>query len=220
MKKVFVLMGMILVSSNFIVAQAQESAPILISVEINESLIDRTRIRKSEAEDLKKMQEEMEKQEEEDMKKQEEEEKKNAKEDQLEAGQLQNVFSEYWVQFLALIVSVIGVGLAVSGFSLVNKNKQKNLKKFLHEIDDAYTSYKWKTKRCEAELYRLLDLIEDELKEGKIDESTYGLLEKRINKYLDEIKYAEERPPQRVKDELEKNAERLEKKIDEAGKLE
>lgn len=210
MKKLFILLGMIMVFGGFTTVGAQEYVQ---SVEINESLIDRGRIKKSEAEDLKKMQEELEKQE--------EEEKKNERENQLEAGaQLQNVFSEYWVQFLALIVSVIGVALAVSGFSLVNKNKQKNLKKFLHEIDDAYTSYKWKTKRCEAELYRLLDLIEDELKEGKIDESTYGLLEKRINKYLDEIKYAEERPPQRVKEELEKNAEKLEKKIDEAGKLE
>ncbi len=129
-------------------------------------------------------------------------------------GRIQGIFSEYWVQMLALIVSVIGVVLAVSGFSIANKSKQKNLKKFLHEIDDAYTSYKWKTKRCEAELYRLLDQVEEQLKEGKIDESTFSLLEKRIHKYLDEIKYAEERPIY-SDSEQKKNGENLAKKIDE-----
>ena len=108
--------------------------------------------------------------------------------------QVQGIFSEYWVQFLALLVSVIGVALAVSGFSFANKKKQKYLRKYLHEIDDAYSSYKWKSKRCEAELYRLQDLVEDNLKDGKIDENTFNLLENRIKKYLDEIKYADERP--------------------------
>ena len=129
-------------------------------------------------------------------------------------AKIQGMFSEYWVQLLALVVSVIGVVLAVSGFSIANKSKQKNLKKFLHEIDDAYTSYKWKTKRCEAELYRLLDQVEEQLKEGKIDESTFSLLEKRIHKYLDEIKYAEERPMP-SSEERKKNGEKLAKDIDE-----
>lgn len=101
---------------------------------------------------------------------------------------VQNLFTEYWLQFLALVVSVIGVMLAVSGFSLANKKKHKYLKKFLHEIDNAYSSYKMKSKRCEAEMIRLQDQIEDKLKEGSLDEGTYHLLEKRIDKYLEEIK--------------------------------
>ena len=129
-------------------------------------------------------------------------------------ARIQGMFSEYWVQLLALVVSVIGVVLAVSGFSMANKSKQRSLKKFLHEIDDAYTSYKWKTKRCEAELYRLLDQVEEQLKEGKIDESTFSLLEKRIHKYLDEIKYAEERPMP-SSSEQKRNGEKLAKDIDE-----
>lgn len=143
---------------------------------------------------------------------------KKKQEDDAKPGfgsKVQGMFSEYWVQLLALVVSVIGVVLAVSGFSIANKSKQKNLKKFLHEIDDAYTSYKWKTKRCEAELYRLLDQVEEQLKEGKIDESTFSLLEKRIHKYLDEIKYAEERPIY-SDSEQKKNGEKLAKEIDEA----
>ena len=101
---------------------------------------------------------------------------------------IQNLFSEYWVQFLALVVSVIGVVLAVSGFSLANKKKHKYLKRFLHDIDNAYSSYKMKSKRCEAEMIRLQDQIEDKLKEGALDEGSYHLLENRINKYLEEIK--------------------------------
>lgn len=150
-------------------------------------------------------------------KKLEEEKNKKKADDEPQRGfgaRIQGMFSEYWVQLLALVVSVIGVVLAVSGFSMANKSKQKNLKKFLHEIDDAYTSYKWKTKRCEAELYRLLDQVEEQLKEGKIDESTFSLLEKRIHKYLDEIKYAEERPMHNS-EEIRKNGEKLAKKIDE-----
>lgn len=128
---------------------------------------------------------------------------------------LQNIFSEYWVQFMALVVSLIGVFLAVSGFSFASKNKQKYLKKFLHEIDDAYSSYKWKSKRCEAELYRLKDQVEDQLKAGKIDENTYQLLEKRIDKYLDEIKYAEERPEKSFSPkEREANAKSLSDQIE------
>ncbi len=107
---------------------------------------------------------------------------------------IQSMFSEYWVQMLALIVSVVGLFLAVSGFSLANKKKRKYLKKFLHEIDDVYASYKWKSKRCEAELYRLEDQIEDRLKAGKIDENTYHLLEGRIKKYLDEMKESDQAP--------------------------
>lgn len=143
-------------------------------------------------------------------------------------AKVQGMFSEYWVQFLALVVSLIGVVLAVSGFSLATKKKQKYLKKYLHEIDDVYSSYKWKTKRCEAELYRLQDQIEDQLKEGKIDENTYHLLEKRIEKYLDEIKYAEERPAHHETShkhtehhsshDKHANAKKLADQIDEIGK--
>lgn len=101
---------------------------------------------------------------------------------------LGGLFGDYGMQFIALLVSMIGVILAISGFSLSNKKKQKFLKKYFHEIDDVYSAFKMKGERCEAELYRLQDLIEHELKEGRIDENTFQLLEKRIEKYLKEIK--------------------------------
>ncbi len=148
-------------------------------------------------------------------------EKKN---DGTDWGKLvQSMFTEYWVQLLALIVSVIGVILAVSGFSLANKKKRKYLKKYLHEIDDVYSSFKWKSRRCEVELYRLQDQVEEHLKNGKIDENTYHLLEARIQKYLDEMKESDHRQPREVS-EMQKEAghktaaKKLSDQIDEAGK--
>lgn len=99
--------------------------------------------------------------------------------------------SEYWMQVLGFIISILGIILAVTGFNLAASAKKKSMSKFMNEIDDAFSSFKWKSKRCEAELYRLHDLIEEELKKGKIDESTYGLLTNRIDKYLKEIQEVE-----------------------------
>ena len=44
-----------------------------------------------------------------------------------------------------------------------------------------------KAKRCEAELYRLKDIVDTELKSGKIDDSTYSLLTNRIEGYMIDI---------------------------------
>jgi len=114
-------------------------------------------------------------------------EKADAEEAKPKGGFIQNVFSEYLVQFLALVVSLVGVVLAVSGFSIAASKKKKHISKYMNEIDDAFNSFKWKSKRCEAELYRLHDIIEEKLKEGKLDESSYQLLSNRIEKYLKEV---------------------------------
>lgn len=108
---------------------------------------------------------------------------------------IESFISEYWVQFLALVVSLIGVALAVTGFTVAGAKKKKSVTRFIHQIDDTFASFKWKSKRCEAELYRLHDLIDDQLKNGRIDEGAYELLNKRIDKYLAEIKEIDSLPP-------------------------
>ncbi len=107
---------------------------------------------------------------------------------------IESFFSEYWVQFLALVVSLLGVALAVTGFTLAGAKKKKSISKLLNDIDDTFASFKWKTKRCEAELYRLQDVVEDQLKSGKLDEGAYQLLLRRIEKYLTEIQEIENLP--------------------------
>ncbi len=111
------------------------------------------------------------------------------------SSSFESFISEYWVQFLALIVSLIGVALAVTGFTLAGAKKKKSVSKFINQIDDTFASFKWKSKRCEAELYRLHDLIDEQLKAGKIDEGSYHLLNSRIDKYLAEIKEIDRLPP-------------------------
>lgn len=95
--------------------------------------------------------------------------------------------SEYWVQVWAMVAGLLGVLLAISGFSFANRKKKKSLSHFMNEIDDTFDSFKWKSKRCEAELYRLQDVMDEKLKKGKIDESTYNLLVGRIEKYIKEV---------------------------------
>jgi len=89
--------------------------------------------------------------------------------------------------------------LAVTGFTIAGAKKKKSVSKFINDIDDTFASFKWKSKRCEAELYRLQDLIEDKLKAGKIDESSYHLLMNRIEKYLKEIKEVDGNPGEKTK---------------------
>jgi len=155
-------------------------------------LLNQTNLTK---EQLKKQQEALQRQTDEAKKQAEADKEEQPKTDAQTAAKTstgQNIFSEYWLQFFGAFASVIAVVIAISGFSLSGKKKQKMLKKLMHEIDDAYGSFKQKSKRCEAELYRLQDLIEENLKEGHIDENTFQLLEKRIEKYLKEVKEADE----------------------------
>lgn len=116
-------------------------------------------------------------------------------------GGVQNFLSEYWVQFWALVVGLIGIFVAVTGFSFANRKKRKSISRYINEIDDTFESFKWKSKRCEAELYRLHDVIDDKLKEGKIDESAYSLLMTRIDKYMKEVQEVHDpvRDPQSTK---------------------
>ena len=88
---------------------------------------------------------------------------------------------------IAVIISIISGIAAIFGFSISSHKKKRAISKYMGEIDATFSEYKWKAKRCEAELYRLHDLIEEKLKKGKIDESLYELLTKRIDKYLHEI---------------------------------
>lgn len=105
-----------------------------------------------------------------------------------EKNKIESLFTEYWVEFLALVVSVVGLLLGVTGFSMATSKKKKSISQLMNEIDDTFSSFKWKSKRCEAELYRLHDIVDDKLKKGKLDESSYQVLVNRIDKYLSEIK--------------------------------
>lgn len=87
-----------------------------------------------------------------------------------------------------------GVILAIIGAAVgwvVARKRRKSVSKYLTEIDDVFNQYKMKSKRCEAELYRLRDMISEELKKGNIDENAYTILDKRLDEYLREVRESE-----------------------------
>lgn len=88
---------------------------------------------------------------------------------------------------LGTILAIVGVLVAISGFTFAAKNKRKSISKYINQIDDTYSEYKMKAKRCEAELYRLRDIVDEQLKTAKIDEGAYQLLMNRIEGYMIEI---------------------------------
>lgn len=88
---------------------------------------------------------------------------------------------------MGIILTIIAVIIAATGFTFAAKRKQKSISKYMNQIDDTYSEYKMKAKRCEAELYRLKDIVDDELKSGKIDDSAYQLLMNRIEGYMVDV---------------------------------
>lgn len=98
-----------------------------------------------------------------------------------------NKLSKWLWNNIGIILAVIAITLAATGFTFAAKRKQKSISKYMNKIDDTYTEYKMKAKRCEAELYRLKDIVDDELKSGKIDDSAYQLLMHRIENYMIDI---------------------------------
>ncbi len=85
----------------------------------------------------------------------------------------------------------IGVILLVVGGAtgwIFSRRKRGRVKKLIDETDRIYSSFKMKSRRCEAELYRLKDMVLDEFKNGKIDEHSYAIIDKRIEDYLKEVR--------------------------------
>lgn len=66
-------------------------------------------------------------------------------------------------------------------------SQKRYLKRLLNESDTVYTRFKMNARRCEAELYRLKDVIATDLKEGRLEEQSYAILEKRLDSYMKEI---------------------------------
>lgn len=88
-----------------------------------------------------------------------------------------------WEQ-MGVILLVVGV---VGGW-VITQRKNRLVKKLLNDIDNVYSTFKMKSRRCEAELYRLKDVALDEFKAGRINETTFQILDGRIDNYLKEIR--------------------------------
>ncbi len=87
---------------------------------------------------------------------------------------------------LALVGTFLTVGL-LSGAWLRSRRRRNVLKTFLAEIDDVYFKFKTQRQKCEEELFRLRNTILEGFTEGKITEDNYGIIDKRIDKYMKEL---------------------------------
>ncbi len=95
--------------------------------------------------------------------------------------------------FLATVFSwdalgvIIPITMAVGGWYFLKQRKGK-LRDYFEKIDETYGQFKTEGQQCEAELHALKQSIEQDLKDGKIEEGTYQLLTARIERYLKEVR--------------------------------
>jgi uncharacterized repeat protein (TIGR02543 family) len=84
---------------------------------------------------------------------------------------------------VALVVSVIIVGVAWFN----SRRKRDQIKELIDQIDDAFFTFKRNSRRCEAELYRLKDIVLEQYKSGTINEANYTILNERIDDYINKL---------------------------------
>jgi hypothetical protein len=102
----------------------------------------------------------------------------------------------WWENLLSTVdlkVILALVGLAVTGASVgtawVRTRKRKSiLKAMLDEIDKVYSEFKMNPRKCEGELCMLKNKILEELTHGRISEASHSIMEKRIEKYIEELR--------------------------------
>jgi hypothetical protein len=87
---------------------------------------------------------------------------------------------------LGLLGTVVTIGL-VGGTWVRSRKRRDIVKAYLAEINDVYSRLRTNPKKCEEELYTLRNTILEGLTEGKMTEDNYEILDKRIDKYVNEL---------------------------------
>jgi len=92
---------------------------------------------------------------------------------------------------LQVILGLLGTGLTVAlvGTAWIRTRRGRSVvKNFLNEIDDVYSRFKTNPRKCEEELYRLRNTVLEGVTDGKITQESYEIVDKRIDKYLEELR--------------------------------
>jgi len=93
-------------------------------------------------------------------------------------------------EILQVILGFVGIVLTIAFVVpawVRTRRKRGVIKAFLNEIDEVYTRFKTDPRKCEEALYRLRNTILEGLTDGKISEESYDILDKRIDKYMEEL---------------------------------
>jgi len=107
---------------------------------------------------------------------------------------LEDLFSTVDLKVILALVA-LAVTSASIGTAWVRTRRRRGITKtLLKEIDEVYSRFKESPQKCEDELCRLRNtILEGLLADGKITEGSYNILEKRIEKYLEELQKQEGR---------------------------
>lgn len=105
------------------------------------------------------------------------------------SSSLLDVAAYYGTKYGTVIGAVGTAAVAIAGWYLATRKKSK-MGVYLTRIDELYASYRENAGQCEAELKKMKKAIVEELKKGNLDESTFGIVDKRIDDCLAEVREA------------------------------
>ena len=94
-------------------------------------------------------------------------------------------------EILQVILGLVGIVLTVAFVVpawVRTRRRRSVIKAFLNEIDEVYSRFKTSPRKCEEELYRLRNTILEGLTDGKITEESYNIMDRKIDKYMEELR--------------------------------
>jgi hypothetical protein len=98
------------------------------------------------------------------------------------------LFDLDWLNFVIALVGLVAP-VALVGFAWVrNRRKKAVIKALLNRIDEVYSRFKTKPRKCEEELRGLRNKITEDLTDGKITQENYDIMDKKIEKYMEELR--------------------------------
>jgi len=101
----------------------------------------------------------------------------------------------WWEAFLGadvlqVVLGFVGTALTVAfvGAAWVRTRRRRGLTKaLLKEIDDVYDKLSGDRQKCEEQLYRLRNTVLKGVTDGKISQEDYELIDRRVDKYMEEL---------------------------------
>jgi hypothetical protein len=98
-------------------------------------------------------------------------------------------FWSTWEPIITVLTILASVIAFLFGFISIRR-KRRRLRKYLDKIDEVYETHKNDFDECEKELKKLRDTIKSEVKDGKIEENHYIILNSRIREHIKDIRAA------------------------------
>ncbi len=105
-----------------------------------------------------------------------------------------------WEPIITALTILATVLIFIFGFFSIRKKRGK-LRQYLEKIDDIFNEYKKNYQMCQQELITFRESIKKEVKDGKLEESHYLILDKKIDDYLMEMKAMEKSNPKSMLEE-------------------